>query len=53
MSSLTYILVERRNADELSADVTRLLADGWTLYGNPFADEGCQLYQAMIKAAQA
>ena len=32
---MRYLLVSERNEDHLSDEVTRLLAEGWILYGSP------------------
>lgn len=47
-----YRLLERPSSDALSNVVTERLADGWELWGNPFAAEtkyDIRFFQAMVR----
>ena len=48
-----YMLIEESDPDRLAANVTRMLKDGWNLYGSPFTSPGGRFgffyYQAMIR----
>ena len=47
-----YIIVHAANADDLRAEVTQHLKDGWILLGAPFshtAEDGSEICQALIK----
>jgi hypothetical protein len=58
---MEYLLVSELDAKALSARITELLADGWTLYGNPivtpyihesnarFDDDHTAYSQAIVK----
>lgn len=48
-----YVLLEEPGSDRLAAEVTRMLKDGWSLYGSPFISPGGRFgafyYQAMTR----
>ena len=48
-----YVLVEESDPEELEKEVTRMLDNGWSLYGSPFTSPGGRFgffyYQAMIR----
>ena len=43
----SFVLLAAKTTDDLSRIVNEHLADGWRLYGKPFANGDC-LYQAVI-----
>ena len=48
-----YVLVEESDPEELEKEVTRMLDNGWSLYGSPFTSPcsrfGYFIYQAMTR----
>lgn len=48
-----YVLVEESDPEELEKEVTRMLDNGWSLYGSPFTSPGGRFgffyYQAMTR----
>ncbi len=45
---LDYVIVSGRSPGELTAKVTALLSEGWTVFSAPFA-QPTMLYQALMK----
>lgn len=51
---MKYMILSRNNVDDLSLEVTDALAQGWQLYGNPFAQiygqyNNVTYFQAVIR----
>ena len=48
-----YVLVEESDPEEFEKEVTKMLDNGWSLYGSPFTSPcsrlGYFIYQAMIR----
>lgn len=56
--TLKYITVEggcrgSRQENTLDAQVNKLLAEGWVLYGSPYANPFGLIFQAMVKEGAA
>jgi hypothetical protein len=49
MAFCIYQTVNSSIRAEFDAAVTKLLAEGWQLYGNPFVSQSGHFCQAMIK----
>jgi hypothetical protein len=47
--SIEYKMCAAETAAELNRQVNELLADGWSLYGNPFFTAAGMLCQALTK----
>lgn len=47
--SLTYKVVQTPRSERFEEQINGLLAEGWTLHGNPFIDGTGQMVQALLK----